>query len=144
LQLIPTEKIVKVIRRLAKRSLLVQFKLEVKRKGLFKEAQKSLKENKSDFVVANALEDLRLGHKVFLIDGHEKAVTLGSKRELFSALQKIIQGLEYQMRPIFFQASPPKAAGRRKNVRLNLTPTPILKKRVGGKEFGLLKNRRLF
>jgi phosphopantothenoylcysteine decarboxylase/phosphopantothenate--cysteine ligase len=89
LKLIPTEKIIKTIRSLAKNSILIQFKLEIKRKGLLKEAQKSLQQNKSDFVVANALEDLRHAYKTFLIDRHNKVVILESKKELFLALLNI-------------------------------------------------------
>ncbi|MDP2922452.1 MAG: phosphopantothenoylcysteine decarboxylase [Candidatus Omnitrophota bacterium] len=90
LKLTPAEKIIKLIRKLAKNTLLIQFKLEIKRKGLIEEAHASLKENKSDFVVANALEDLKLGYRAFLIDRYKKVITLRSKRDLFSALWKTI------------------------------------------------------
>jgi len=90
LELIPTQKLVKTIRRLVKGSVLIQFKLEIKRKGLLEKAYRSLKENKSDFVVANALEDLRHTYKAFLIDKHKKAISLESKKELFLSLLGVI------------------------------------------------------
>ena len=91
LQLIPTEKLVKKIRAKAKRSLLIQFKLEPKRKGIIDDAYQSLRENKSDFVVANALEDLKLGYKGFLIDKEKSIKPINSKASLVAALDKIIR-----------------------------------------------------
>ncbi len=91
LKLVPTEKIIKHIRTLAKNSLLIQFKLESKQRGIIRKAYKSLKENRSDFVVANALEDMRIGYKGFLINKHEEVISLGSKSMLLSALNKIIR-----------------------------------------------------
>jgi phosphopantothenoylcysteine decarboxylase/phosphopantothenate--cysteine ligase len=92
-KLIPAEKIIKKIRKLAKESLLIQFKLEIKRKGLLEKAYKSLKENKSDFVIANALEDLRLGYKAFLMDKDKNTISLDSKKDLFLSLCKIVTSL---------------------------------------------------
>lgn len=90
LKLVPIEKIVKLIRKLAKKSLLIQFKLEVDRKGLKEKAYKSLKTNKSDFVVANSLADMRLGYKAFLIDNKKKVTNIGSKKALADTLNRII------------------------------------------------------
>ena len=91
LKLIPTEKVIKRIRRLASKSLLIQFKLEPKQKGIIDKAYKSLRENRSDFVIANALEDLENGYKGFLIDKDKKVIPLGSKNMLLFALDKIIR-----------------------------------------------------
>ena len=91
LKLIPTEKIIKRIRRLAPKSLLIQFKLEPKRKGIINKAYKNLRENKSDFVIANALEDLKVGYKGFLIDWDKKVISLKSRNSLLIALDKIIR-----------------------------------------------------
>lgn len=93
LQLIPAEKIIKKIRKLAKKSLLIQFKLEPRRKGIITKAYRSLKENKSDFVVANALEDLSSGYKGFLIDKEKKVFPLGTKKALRDILDKIIRSV---------------------------------------------------
>jgi len=82
LKLAPAEKIIKQIRKLAKRSILVQFKLEVKRKGLCEKALKSLKENKSNYVVANALEDLKRKYKAFIIDKDKNIIVINSKKNL--------------------------------------------------------------
>ena len=89
LELVPTEKIIKIIRRLAKGSVVVQFKLEIKRKDLIKKAYNSLLENKSDFVVANALEDLKNKYKAFIIDKERNIIEVNSKKELFLNLSKL-------------------------------------------------------
>ena len=91
LKFVPTEKIMKRIRRLASKSLIIQFKLEPKQKGIIDKAYKSLKENRSDFVVANALEDLQSGYKGFLISRDKKVISLGSYSCLLSALDKVIR-----------------------------------------------------
>ncbi|NQT28574.1 MAG: hypothetical protein HQ570_03145 [Candidatus Omnitrophica bacterium] len=90
LNLEPTEKIIKLIGRLASKSLLIQFKLESKQRGIVNKAYKSLRENKSNFVIANALEDLKTGYKGFLIDKDKKVIPLGSRSSLLTALNKII------------------------------------------------------
>ena len=92
LRFVPTEKIIKRIRMLAKKSLIVQFKLEPKRKGIVEDAYRSLKENKSDFVVANALEDLTLGYKGFLINRDKEIIPIKSKKELLDILDRAIRG----------------------------------------------------
>lgn len=89
LRLLPAEKIIKLIRKLQDNATLVQFKLEVKRKALLAKAFKSLCENNSDFVVANALEDLRLGYKSFLIDRNRNKIRINSKKTLFNILKRI-------------------------------------------------------
>jgi len=90
LRLVPTEKIIKKIRSSAKKSLLIQFKLEAKRKGLIAKAYESLKSNKSDFVVANALLDLHGGYKGFLIDKKGEITFVNSKNSLLNALNQTI------------------------------------------------------
>lgn len=90
LQLVPTEKIIKLIRKLAPRSCLIQFKLETNKKGLIKKAYRSLKENRSDFVVANALEDLRLGYRASLIDKNRRVTPIASRKALCGVLHKTI------------------------------------------------------
>ncbi len=89
-KLIPAEKIIKRIRQLARNSLLIQFKLEVNPKGLIEKAYKSLKANASDFVVANALSDIKDGYKGFVIDRDKKIVRISSKKGLAKALAKAI------------------------------------------------------
>jgi len=91
LKLGPTEKIIKRIRSLASKSLLIQFKLEPERKGIINKAYKSLRENRSDFVIANALEDLKTGYKGFLIDKDKKVISLGSRNSLLAAVDKVIR-----------------------------------------------------
>ncbi|MFA5008951.1 MAG: phosphopantothenoylcysteine decarboxylase [Candidatus Omnitrophota bacterium] len=89
LKLTPAEKIIKIIRKLQRNANLIQFKLEIKRKGLIKKALKSLKENKSDFVIANALDDLKLGYKSFMIDKNGNTLVINSKKALFERLKNI-------------------------------------------------------
>jgi phosphopantothenoylcysteine decarboxylase/phosphopantothenate--cysteine ligase len=91
IKLVPAERIIKIIRSFQKQAILIQFKLEIKRKGLLKKAFESLKSNKSNFVVANALEDLKLGYKSFLIDKDSKIVTINSKKSLFGSLFEVVK-----------------------------------------------------
>ncbi len=91
LKLVPTEKIIKQIRAKAPNSLLIQFKLEPKQQGIIKKAYKSLKANKSDFVVANALSDMKTGYKGFIINRDKEIIPLESKNMLLGALSKIVR-----------------------------------------------------
>ena len=91
LKLGPTEKIIKRIRSLAPKSLLIQFKLEPRQRGIINKAYKSLRENRSDFVIANALEDLQTGYKGFLINRDRKVITLASRNSLLTAIEKVIR-----------------------------------------------------
>ncbi|MCQ9204709.1 MAG: phosphopantothenoylcysteine decarboxylase [Omnitrophica bacterium] len=90
LKLVPVPKIIKSIRSLAKKSLLIQFKLETKREGLIEAAYASLKSNKSDYVVANALDDLSKAYRAFLIDKDKKVKLIRSKQALFTTIHKIV------------------------------------------------------
>ena len=91
LKLVPTEKIIKRIRSLAPKSLLIQFKLEPRQRGIINKAYKSLRENRSDFVIANALEDLQTGYKGFLINRDKKVIPLASRNSLLTAIEKVIR-----------------------------------------------------
>lgn len=91
LKLTPAEKIIKMIRKLQKKANLIQFKLEIKRKGLVEKAFQSLRKNKSNFVVANALEDLKLHYKSFLIDKNRNIITINSKESLFNRLKDAVE-----------------------------------------------------
>ena len=89
-QLIPTQKIIKTIRKSAKKALLIQFKLEAKKKGLLASAYESLKSNKSDLVVANALPDLAQGYKGFIMDKKGEISFVDSKTSLLAILNRAI------------------------------------------------------
>jgi len=65
LRLKPTAKIVQLARKLAPGAVSIQFKLEKNLKGLIDKAYASLRSNNSDYVVANALEDIT---QKYLID----------------------------------------------------------------------------
>jgi phosphopantothenoylcysteine synthetase/decarboxylase len=90
LRLVPCPKLIKTIRRLAKRSYLVQFKLEAQKRNLIDRAFASLRENRADLVVANSLEDLKLGYKAYIIDRDKNIIRVSSKRQLFYYLFKIL------------------------------------------------------
>ena len=91
LSLVPTEKVIKMIRRLAKNAVLIQFKLQPGRRTIIEKAYKSLKENRSDFAVANALEDVYFGYRAFLIDREKNITTIDSKKALVTVLDKTIR-----------------------------------------------------
>jgi len=57
---------------------------------LLKKAYQSLLENGSDFVVANALSDLKLGYQATLIGKDNKKFAVKSKKSLFLTLDKIL------------------------------------------------------
>ena len=82
---------VKLIRRKAPDSLLIQFKLESKRRGIVNKAYKSLKNNGSDLVVANALEDLRVGYKATIISRQKRLTPVTSAKNLASKLDSLIR-----------------------------------------------------
>lgn len=91
LKLISAEKIIKCIRAKAPNSLLIQFKLESKQRGIINKAYKSLRENRSDFVIANALEDMQPGYRGFLISKDKKVILLKSQASLLTALDRVIR-----------------------------------------------------
>ncbi|MCF7872623.1 MAG: hypothetical protein K9L80_00235 [Candidatus Omnitrophica bacterium] len=89
ISLSPAPKIIKIIRKLAKDSILIQFKLEAKKRGIIDKAYQSLKENSSDYVVANALEELKKGYKAVLIDRQKNLVDITSKDDLANKIHNI-------------------------------------------------------
>ncbi|MCF7869687.1 MAG: hypothetical protein K9L69_01125 [Candidatus Omnitrophica bacterium] len=90
ISLIPAPKIIKIIRKLAKDSILIQFKLEAKKRGIIDKAYRSLKENGSNYVVANALEDLRDGYKAMLVDKQKNITKISSKDDLAKEINNIL------------------------------------------------------
>jgi phosphopantothenoylcysteine decarboxylase/phosphopantothenate--cysteine ligase len=88
LELVPTQKIVRLIRKLSPRAIVVQFKLESNKKDLIEKAYRSLKENKTDYVVANALENLK---KKYFIDKKKNVKILNTKKDLFVSLYQILR-----------------------------------------------------
>lgn len=91
LELNPTEKVITCMRRLAKKTTIVQFKLEINRKGLIEKAYASLQRNKSDFVVANAWADLKKKYKAFLIDQKRNVIDLSSQKQLFERIYSLVK-----------------------------------------------------
>jgi len=89
LKLVPTEKIIKTIRERAKSSFLVQFKLEITRKKLLEKAYRSLKENESDLVVANAWEDLKSGYRAFIVDKVKQVKEVSSLKSLVEGIESL-------------------------------------------------------
>jgi len=86
LKLVPTLKLIKMIRRLAKESFVVQFKLEINQSQLVDKAYHSLKKNSTDLVVANSLIDLKLGYRAFIIDRNKNIKEVNSKKSLAANL----------------------------------------------------------
>jgi phosphopantothenoylcysteine synthetase/decarboxylase len=88
----PTPKIIKDMRRLAPETTIVQFKLEtgLKRVELVERAWTSLQNNRSDWVVANDLKDMRGGgYSGVLIDREKNTTPIASRRELMERLAGI-------------------------------------------------------
>lgn len=90
ISLVPAPKVIKQIRKLAKKAILIQFKLEVKKERIIEKAYLSMKKNGSDYVVANALEELKSGYKAVLIDRQKKIIDIASKNDLVCAIDKIL------------------------------------------------------
>jgi phosphopantothenoylcysteine decarboxylase/phosphopantothenate--cysteine ligase len=83
LVLIPTEKLIKTIRRVAPKSILVGFKLESTtcRQQLRRAALESIKINQCDFVVANSLKD---GYAGFIYNRNGRLLAQGRSRKKIS------------------------------------------------------------
>ncbi len=88
LKCIPTEKLIKLIRRKAPKSFLVQFKLEYNRAALKKKALASLKENKTDLIVANAYTDLKKRYQAWIFKPAGSGKRIASKASLVPAILK--------------------------------------------------------
>ena len=74
-RLVPTRKIIHQIRRWAPQTFLVGFKLEVRKKNLFRNARHLLRKSHADLVVANQLgEGTDRWHAGYLID-HRRGVS---------------------------------------------------------------------
>lgn len=89
LTLVPTQKLIKMIRQKAKKAKIIQFKLETNKDSVIKKAIASLKENNSDFVVANLLSDVKSHYKAWLISKSGQIIKLSSKEELVNILSKV-------------------------------------------------------
>jgi len=89
----PTQKIIKLMRVLNPGALLIQFKLEKSAKGLVDKAYSSLKANDSDFVVANALEDI---DKKYLISREKSIIKADGTAQLAQNLAKTINLLAFK------------------------------------------------
>jgi phosphopantothenoylcysteine decarboxylase/phosphopantothenate--cysteine ligase len=90
ISLVPAPKIIKIIRKLAQESILIQFKLEVEEKGIIDKAYDSLKKNDSDYVVANALESLEEGYQAQLIDKQKNIIKINSKDDLAKEINSLL------------------------------------------------------
>lgn len=94
IKLVPTPKVVKVIRELQPQTVLVSFKLEVNKpkKELIRIAHQSLLANRADLVLANDLHQIEQGHHVGYIvnpQGEVESIAEGKEeiaRELLNAV----------------------------------------------------------
>lgn len=93
LTLTPTEKIIKIMRKLAPQTVIIQFKLETDKDTIEKKAYQSLCQNKSDFVVANLLSDVKKAYKAVIIAKDKTRVKIRSKNSLVKQLAVIIESL---------------------------------------------------
>ncbi|MDD5081570.1 MAG: phosphopantothenoylcysteine decarboxylase [Candidatus Omnitrophica bacterium] len=91
LELLPVGKLIKTIRKECGDALLVQFKLETDDKTICDTAHDSLLKNKSDYVVANVLNDVLSDYKANIIDKYKKIVSINSKKELVVKLIDLIR-----------------------------------------------------
>lgn len=97
LKLVPTPKLVYLIRTVAPRSFLVQFKLEVgkDRDFLIDRAYRNLLSTGFDLVVANRWEDIESERYCGYIIGKDKKVLrVNSRKELAHKLVKIVQNIK--------------------------------------------------
>ncbi|MBU1871451.1 MAG: phosphopantothenoylcysteine decarboxylase [Candidatus Omnitrophica bacterium] len=88
LKLVPLEKLVILIRRLAQRSVLVMFKLEPAAgdKSLIKKAKSAAGKAGADIIVANRLKPYR----AFIIDNENNRILASSKQDLARKLIKVL------------------------------------------------------
>lgn len=93
LKLSPTVKLISLTRKIAKQSVLVQFKLETDRKYLLDRAVKSMDRNNSDIVVANALSELKKGYRAFILDRRGVSEKVCSKDDMAERLRIRIKQL---------------------------------------------------
>ena len=96
IELKPTPKIIKEIRRIRPDIYLIQFKLEVgeTKNKLIDKAYKSLLENNSDLVVANDLKDIRgSGYRAYLIDREKNVEVIRGRRDLAQKLFRVVKKL---------------------------------------------------
>ncbi len=91
LRLKPTPKLTHLIYSLAKKSLLVQFKLETTNKNIIKKSYESLKRNKFDIVIANVFSKERKKYHALLIDRHCNIKKISSKKDLAQILFHLIK-----------------------------------------------------
>ncbi len=92
LRLKPTPKVLPLIRRLCK-GKVVQFKLEVgaNKKALIESAYKSLKENRTDFVIANSYRTgMSSGIRGYLIDRQKRVIPIVSQRAMSGIIEKYV------------------------------------------------------
>lgn len=85
----PTAKLIDKIKRYARGSFLVMFKLETERSKnrLINTAYKNMMRSKADLVVANNLKDITKNrHKAYIIDSKRKAISVNTKEELAGRL----------------------------------------------------------
>jgi len=93
IELVPTAKLIDMIRAQAKSSFLVSFKLEVKKNApeLIRAGWTSLQQHKTDLVVANDLEQMSgEEHVAFIIDPSHQILRVENKTQLCTRLAEKI------------------------------------------------------
>ncbi|MFA5261321.1 MAG: phosphopantothenoylcysteine decarboxylase [Candidatus Omnitrophota bacterium] len=94
LTLVPTKKLINLIKKISPGSFLVGFKLEPRyhRSQLLKDAQKLLKESQCDAVVANVLNP---GYQAFIV--YKDGETTAPVKSRLKLVQHLIQGVETRL-----------------------------------------------
>lgn len=92
IKLIPTIKIVDLVKKIDPKIFLVKFKLEVglKKKELLKIAYKSMINSHADLVVANDFKDIEGKHRAFIIDKEKKVIACIGKKDIAQKLLTLV------------------------------------------------------
>lgn len=92
IKLIPTIKIVNLIKKIDKKIFLIKFKLEVNKKDheLINIAYKNLFESKADLIVANDFKTVSRSHKAFIIDREKQIKKCIGKEVIADNLLRIM------------------------------------------------------
>lgn len=94
IELVPTIKIVDLIKDIDPKILLIKFKLEVgvSREELVNIAYKSLKASRADYIVANEFSETSENHKAYIINKSGEAKEYIGKASIAEAISNLING----------------------------------------------------
>ncbi|MBD3245399.1 MAG: hypothetical protein GF333_00105 [Candidatus Omnitrophica bacterium] len=90
LRLVPAAKLIRGLKGRFSGVKVIQCKLEMRADSLCERAYESLQVNGSDYVIANALDQLKQDYRAYLIDRRKNIVTVNSREELACCLYRCI------------------------------------------------------